>query len=203
MVEQVEFYFDFLSPYSYLAYRQARLHLSHLKLIPKPISLPQIIFKSQNTPPANLPPRAEYLKKDLKRSAEFYGLETGFKVPETFPFDTRKELYKLIEIMDGCGNEAEIDEFIMGTWKRIFHQHSHPSKKQDEYELKDPKNLQKFKLILMKNTKEALDLGAYGVPFWRVTNSKGEIETFFGSDRFHHMALFLGINPLIFYTSKL
>ncbi len=41
-----------------------------------------------------------------------------------------------------------------------------------------------YKQRLNDNTKEALDLGAYGCPWFIVRNSKGSEEPFFGSDRY-------------------
>ena len=40
-----------------------------------------------------------------------------------------------------------------------------------------------MKDALSKATGEALELGAYGAPWFNVTNSKGQSEPFFGSDR--------------------
>jgi 2-hydroxychromene-2-carboxylate isomerase len=41
-----------------------------------------------------------------------------------------------------------------------------------------------YKQRLNDNTKEALDRGAFGCPWFFVRNSKGEEEPFFGSDRY-------------------
>ena len=40
------------------------------------------------------------------------------------------------------------------------------------------------KQLLNDNTKEALDRGAFGCPWFFVRNSKGQEEPFFGSDRY-------------------
>ena len=193
---EIEFYFDFLSPYSYLAYRLARIHFKNYKLTLKPVSLPHIINLSGNVPPASLKVRGDYLKKDLLRSADFYNLvEKGdFKVPEMFPFDTRNHLYELIKMIEeGKKSAEEIDEFIMEIWTKIFH-------KGEIGVGPELPNKSHWKSLLLKNTEEALKLGAFGVPFWRIKNDKIEMETFFGSDRFHHMAKFIGIDPLQFYS---
>lgn len=195
---EIEFYFDFLSPYSYLAYRLARVHFKYFKIKLKPVSLPHIIALSGNVPPASLKVRGDFLIKDLNRSAEFYGLMDGggFKVPEQFPFDTRNYLYELVKMIEegeGEGKEEEIDKFMIETWTKIFH-------KGDTGNGPEPFNKSHCKSLILKNTEEALKLGAFGVPFWRIKNDKGEIETFFGSDRFHHMAKFIGIDPLPFYS---
>lgn len=191
---EIEFYFDFLSPYSYLAYRIARVHFKYYKLILKPVSLPHIITSSGNIPPASLEARRNYFKMDLQRSAEFYGLEENFKVPARFPFDTRNYLYELVKMIEeGTKSSKEIDEFVMKTWIKIFHEG-------DIETGPEPANKSHCKYLLMKNTEEALKLGAYGVPFWRIKNDKGQVETFFGSDRFHHIAKFIGIDPAPIYS---
>jgi glutathione S-transferase kappa 1 len=46
---------------------------------------------------------------------------------------------------------------------------------------------------LIDTTDEALEHGAYGAPWFWVTNSAGKSEPFFGSDRFQHMYQFLDI----------
>lgn len=43
---------------------------------------------------------------------------------------------------------------------------------------------QVWKNALTENTKRALDLGAFGAPWFWVRNSRGVQEPFFGSDRF-------------------
>lgn len=189
----IEFYFDFLSPYSYLAYRLARVHFKDFKLTLKPVSLPHIINLSGNVPPASLKARGNYLVKDLRRSVDFYGLSGDFKVPEKFPFDTRNYLYELVRMIEEEKTTEEIDEYIMKTWTKIFH-------KGDIGVGPEPPNKSHWKSLILKNTEEALKLGAYGVPFWRIKNDKGEVETFFGSDRFHHIARFIGIDPLPFFS---
>lgn len=47
--------------------------------------------------------------------------------------------------------------------------------------------------LLSAVTKEALDRGAFGAPWFWVTNDGGASEPFFGSDRFHFIYKFLGL----------
>ncbi len=79
----------------------------------------------------------------------------------------------------------------MKTWKRIFHDGL-----LEAATLLEESEREQLKSLLMENTREAVDLGAYGVPFWRISNSFGEVETFFGSDRFHHILAFLNRSKL-------
>lgn len=61
------------------------------------------------------------------------------------------------------------------------------SKRFSESEVKDilsNANSAPYKQRLNDNTKEALESGAFGCPWFVVRNSKGEVEPFFGSDRY-------------------
>ena len=50
-----------------------------------------------------------------------------------------------------------------------------------------------YKQALTDNTHKAIELGAFGAPFFWVRNKEGQQEPFFGSDRFHFMWEYLGI----------
>jgi 2-hydroxychromene-2-carboxylate isomerase len=50
-----------------------------------------------------------------------------------------------------------------------------------------------YKDKLADNTKKALDLGAFGAPWFWLTNEQGEQEPLFGSDRWAYMFRFLGV----------
>ncbi len=185
----IYFYFDFLSPYSYLAFkllfrkflpawREAGLEID-LQL--KPASLPHIIARSGNSPPGGVPARRTYLLKDLNRGAQYYGVGE-FKMPGKFPFDTRKMMMAALE----SGN---VQEFAEQWWSKIF--------QDGEIDFLDRfqvRNEQGSKAQLMKNTEEALQKGAFGVPYWVIKNQDGLEEGFFGSDRFHYMSAFMGVS---------
>lgn len=47
--------------------------------------------------------------------------------------------------------------------------------------------------MLTDETAMLVEKGAFGAPWWLVTNSEGVEEPFFGSDRFHFVYQFLGV----------
>ena len=51
----------------------------------------------------------------------------------------------------------------------------------------------KYKEMLSAQTKKAVELGAFGAPFFWMTNDKGESEPLFGSDRWAYMFDFMGV----------
>lgn len=53
-------------------------------------------------------------------------------------------------------------------------------------------DIEAVKKELKDRTDEAVALGAFGAPTMICTNSAGKTEFFFGSDRFEHVAMFLG-----------
>jgi glutathione S-transferase kappa 1 len=51
-----------------------------------------------------------------------------------------------------------------------------------------------YKDKLTNNTKKVLEQGAFGAPWFWMKNDKGEEEPIFGSDRFHYMYRFMGVD---------
>lgn len=79
---RLDFYFDFLSPYAYLAsHRLAEIAEKHnLQVVYHPIDLNQAKAAIGNVGPANrdLPIKLKYLAKDLTRWAARYGIPLEF-----------------------------------------------------------------------------------------------------------------------------
>lgn len=83
-MKTVDFYFDFLSPYAYLAAHRltdlAEAHRDRATFVPHVIDLVAARFKAGNNGPFNRdqPAKMKCLGQDLKRWAARYGLEMGF-----------------------------------------------------------------------------------------------------------------------------
>jgi glutathione S-transferase kappa 1 len=118
----------------------------------------------------------------------------NIKTPEFFPILSLLPQRALVYV-----KEAHAQKFIQ-VFKDIFQAMweqgldvSKPellaqvlSKQFSETEVRDileKANSAPYKQRLNDNTKEALDLGAFGCPWHVLRNSKGEEEPFFGSDR--------------------
>ena len=110
-------------------------------------------------------------------------------------------MLKLIQLLTSVDtDEGVIDSFILDTWKRIFNEGSledcsvseSEKEREESSKLTAVNQFEAYKKILRENTSEALKLGAFGVPFWKVKRGgDGVSETFFGSDRFDHIEVFL------------
>lgn len=193
-MKEIVLYFDFLSPYSYLAYRHLTEHLlpqwssqtnGKITLTLKPVSLPKLIHASGNTPPGSVPAKRAYLIKDLHRLAEYYLLRP-FKMPNTFPFDTRPLLYKLAEL-----SGDQVDRFVESNWRRIFQDGDIDFSSKFDSSSGGGAGKERVEA----NTAEALKKGAFGVPFWIVIDEDKQETCYFGSDRFCLMERHLNVLP--------
>ena len=80
--EPIEFYFDFMSPFAYLAHRPLCALADRYKreIIYKPIDLPAAKIAAGNTGPSNreVPVKLRYLLEDINRWAARYELPVNF-----------------------------------------------------------------------------------------------------------------------------
>ena len=89
MPQPIEFYFDFSSPYGYLASEKIEdLAARHNRKVRwRPILLGVIFKRTGGAPLTTLPLKGEYSLHDFRRSARF--LDVPYTHPETFPLATQ------------------------------------------------------------------------------------------------------------------
>src|SRR5262245_41696969 len=92
MAEAIRFFFDFLSPYTYLASTQIDGVASRAgrKVAWVPALLGAIMKETGNQPPALVVARGEYMAKDLVRWSVHYGVP--FRFSSAFPFNSMPAL---------------------------------------------------------------------------------------------------------------
>ena len=88
MTDAIEFFFDFSSPYAYLASRRmgaiAERHGRHVRW--RPMMLGPALAATGGKPLVHLPLKGDYAKRDLARTARFHGIP--FAMPRRFPVVT-------------------------------------------------------------------------------------------------------------------
>ncbi len=181
----VEFYFDFSSPYSYLAATQLPDlgRRTGAKIEYRPFVLAAVFKATTNDMPAKVPAKGQYMFKDLERWAEFYGVR--FKFSSHFPANTIKAM-RLVLVADEQGKAESV---VQGLFRAIW---------AEDRDLNDPVVLadiaekagldpeaalaaietQPIKDRLRANTDTAIAKGAFGAPALFVGD-----ELFFGNDR--------------------
>ena len=217
----VEFYFDFISPYSYIAYTllQRVKRDWGIRIIYKPIRLGRVVKESGNAPPAASPAKGIWLRKDLQRSCNLYGIQ--FNASEDFFAVPMKWAAHLVIVVQEMMGEDAAERVINALWKEFFGNGNVEPFISGEVSgltdiIKGVIDGGKIDEILNKmvseetsnryqeSTNEAFKVGAFGAPTMIVTKcSSGKKDFFFGSDRLNHIAHFLGVEPLIAYSSKL
>jgi glutathione S-transferase kappa 1 len=103
---------------------------------------------------------------------------------------------------------SKFEDCFLSTWEYSFITHVDISTPQgltqllrehfpgDEGEVQEILRLagtKEYKEMLTANTKKALELGAFGAPWFWMRNDEGKEEPLFGSDRFAYMYRFMGV----------
>jgi 2-hydroxychromene-2-carboxylate isomerase len=191
MGKTVEFYFDFGSPYSYLAYRAlpgiAAAHGAQIVL--RPMLLGGVFKATGNHSPIEIPAKNRWLQLDLERWAARYG--AGFRHNPYFPINT-------LTLMRGAAGMqlrgADFHKYVEAMFHAMWEE---PRNLGDQHELAavlreagiDVDGFQSLvndptvKEQLKKNTEEAVARGVFGAPAFFV----GE-EMFWGQDRLDFVA---------------
>jgi 2-hydroxychromene-2-carboxylate isomerase len=140
-----------------------------------------------------LPAKAKYGKYESDRAKKYFGVP-DVKVPSFFPILSLLPQRALIVI------KAKHPQQFVQTFLDIFAEMWRKGKDVSKpdilaqvlsrhyteaqvREILEQANSAEYKQALNDNTKEALERGAFGCPWFWVKNSKGDEEPFFGSDR--------------------
>ncbi len=186
MPRTLEFFFDFMSPYSYLAATRlgevARRAGAAVRW--RPVYLPGVMRATGNHGPTEVAAKAIYVLKDLNDWAKLLGLPPVV-LPEPFPF-VAAQADRLGLLVDDAGKLAD---FAPRLFRRIWADGADCNQAEvlagaladvglEAGPLLERARTQELKDRLRKNTDEAVERGAFGVPTFFV-----EGEMFVGNDR--------------------
>ena len=187
MEKQIDFYFDLVSPYSYIASMLIDdvAHRGNAKVSWKPFLLGGV-FKAVGTtdPPGLHPIKKPYLLKDLQRLSKH--LKIPIKMPPDFPVRTVLAMRTL------CGFNADEIPQAANTLYKAYWVNNKDIADPDVVgslvgrEAVERAGMQEIKAALFQSTEEAVRLGAFGAPTFFVKD-----EMFFGHDRLPLLELHL------------
>tara|TARA_B110000014_G_scaffold257358_1_gene241857 strand:+ start:176 stop:763 length:588 start_codon:yes stop_codon:yes gene_type:complete len=185
MIKKFEFYFDFASPYAFLAHKQIRKieNENQIKIEYKPILLGGLLKLAGIKPIADVPVKSRHMIKDCKLWAEKYNID--FKFNSYFPIIT-------LNLMR-CSLVAEKKNFLQNFTNKVF-----DAIWKDGLNLNDKlilekllKNMdinpinflndashEKIKNDLKNRTDDAFKKGIFGTPSFIINN-----KIFWGQDR--------------------
>ena len=185
MIKPFDFYFDFISPYSFLAHQEIKKieKKENIKIKYKPILLGGLHNLNGITAPAFIPSKAKFMIRDCKLIAEKNRIR--FKFNSYFPIKT-------LNLMRGA-MIAEEDDFQAFYIDKIFDAIWRDGLNMNDQNIIDkiiknieinPKTFflrassQNIKAILKKKTDDAYQKGIFGAPTFVVNN-----KIFWGQDR--------------------
>lgn len=184
----VEFYFDFSSPYSYLASHRIDgiVARHHRQVMWKPILLGAIFKEIGSEPNAEAPLKWAYNLRDLKRFARLHSVP--FDLPDPFPFsglqasrafywieshDPLKARKFAHAVFDAAFQQGR-DVSLPATVADIAHKVLGIAAEETLAAIAE----QRWKQMLRAETEAALKKGVFGAPFFFVDG-----EPFWGNDR--------------------
>jgi 2-hydroxychromene-2-carboxylate isomerase len=180
--KSVEFFFDYVSPYSYLADFQLTL-FNNIEIIYRPMLLGAVMQATNNKPPGIIPSKGAYIAKDLELWSRHYGIP--FRLNSIFPQNTLTALRLAI----ACQREDNFQLIHQALFKAMFVDNLDLSNTDILRDILNQQQLDSDELIikatessikeeLKRNTNEAVARGAFGAPTFFIDG-----EMFFGNDR--------------------
>lgn len=181
MTQKLEFFYDYVSLYSYLA--NSQLASIDAEIVYQPMLLGGVMKAVGNKPPAMLPARGTYLFKDAERWTKRYGID--YKMNPTFPQNTVSAMRLALVAQE----QGVLDAVHQPLFDAMWVQEKNLS---DVDVLGDivsdaglpveatmaEINSDRIKARLRENTDTAVARGAFGAPTMFVGD-----EMFFGNDR--------------------
>ena len=188
---RVEFFYDVVSPYSYLAYgRINQICEEHgAELVLRPMLL-KVVHKAVGLQaPIYIKSKGRYQLQDIERWAEHYGLPIGF--PDPFPFRTLKTMRTAVALE----GEGDLEPFTREAFDFCWEEGSAPkdfaAADEDEplkelarrigrgpEEVLEKASSEEAKGALKSATDKAIKRGVFGAPAFFVGD-----EMFWGNDR--------------------
>ena len=180
----IDFYFDFISPYSYLAHKRIRKIQKEekIKFIYKPILLGGLHNLIGITAPAFINPKAKFMVRDCKMVAKKFDIK--FKFNSKFPINSLNLLRGLLSI-NSDKKKTYINNFFDAYWQDGLNLNEEKiiitilrKCKIKQADFRKEINNQKIKNKLKKLTQDAFKKDIFGAPTF-VVNKK----IFWGQDR--------------------
>jgi len=185
MIKSFDFFFDFISPYSYLAHKKIRIiekkHKINIKYVP--IFLAALLNLAGIKAPAFVPAKARFMIRDCKLFAE--KLNIKFKFNSFFPIQSLNLMRGVLVAEKEDKKNSYIDKFFDAYWKDGLNLNDieiideiltelNISPQKFKIKISEPKTKDELKMI----TDDAFKGGVFGAPSF-IINDK----IFWGQDR--------------------
>lgn len=176
MNQKVEFFFDVVSPYSYIAAIQVARSEALKEAEWRPFFLGGVFKATGNQPPISVPAKGRYMAEDLKRLFAYY--DTRYTFPASFPANSLTAMRALCAV-----EPAQVSALALKLFDAYWGQGKNIGDANVLAELLPADVLAKtadeaVKEKLKANTDDAVARGAFGAPTFFVG-----ADMYFGEDR--------------------
>ena len=185
MIKPFDFFFDFISPYSYLAHKQIRKleKENNIKINYKPILLGGLHKLAGVTAAAFIPSKTKYMIRDCKMIAEKHNIK--FKFNTNFPINSLALMRGVFLAQNKKKLDQYVDFFFNAYWEDGLNLNNDKilnsiltSLNIDFNEFHSITSDQKIKNKLIDETNDAYNKGVFGAPSFIINN-----KLFWGQDR--------------------
>lgn len=190
----LRFHFDYISPYSYLAWHRLRGLAKELELRieVQPTLLAALLNHLGHKGPGEIPPKRIYMFKDCLRAAAL--LDVPFVPPFSHPFNPLASLRATLLQMDETTRVRLVTDLFDATWAQGRDVGAPEVVAEICADAGVPDALERMaeptiKQGLRDATQEAIEMGVFGVPTMIVDG-----ELFWGTDSFGHLESFVAGN---------
>lgn len=175
-MKKIEFFYDIVSPYSYIAATQLSQFDGKAEVVWRPFLLGGVFKATGNSAPLMVPAKGRYMFSDLKRLTDYHKLPLAF--PAQFPTNT-----VTVQRMLCAASDAERPALSLKLFNAYWGQGKDVSNIELLTELAGTELVAKtqdeaIKNLLKANTEEAVERGAFGAPTFFVG-----ADMLFGEDR--------------------
>ncbi len=176
-MKQIDWYFDFISPFAYLASESLWRFPEDIELRPRPILFAGLLNHWQTRGPAEIPPMRRFTFRHIRWLAD--NNDIVLKMPPVHPFNPLKLLRLCVALEAGPELVQRLFRFVWAEgcssddaeqWQRLIRELGAES-------VESQLAADEVKAELRQNTEAAIEAGVFGVPGFVL-----EGEVFWGFD---------------------
>ncbi|KAF2499177.1 HCCA isomerase/glutathione S-transferase kappa [Lophium mytilinum] len=203
---KITLYVDIVSPFAYLGFYALQNFpvFKQCEITYIPIFLGGLMKACGNTAPINVKNKDKWINLERARWCRQFNVPISENAPPGFPINTILIQRTLTAL--SVSHPDLIPAAIAALYQAFWVEFDHPEKPENllrilsaavgeaaATEAVEKSGSKEVKDGLMKRTEESFAEGAFGLPWFIVTNSKGETESFWGFDHLGQVVDHLGL----------
>ncbi|MDI1490289.1 MAG: hypothetical protein OHK93_001489 [Ramalina farinacea] len=208
MAGTIDFYFDIASPFAYLAFYVLRTSpvFTDVQITYKPVLLSGILKACKNTPLLLVKNKAQWAPREHARWVQLFNIPMNTAWPPGYPPNSSQTQRALLAV-ERLAEPEKLAGCAAGLFHRHFAEARAVNKPEDWREVlerilggevaarvEEMSRTDEMQRLLRERTEAAVEgEGSFGLPWYVVTNVKGEKEAFFGFDHIGQVANHLGL----------